>query len=625
MFGNGQIIISHTHDDNQRCQPLLAALDAWQTDYWFDPREWDDGERFSEQVQQALDTRDIFVRVSTPAAERSFWMDRELRAVRGLRSAFPEHPRLIIHLVLSGSMSALTKSAGTGEVVIDATRTPRSLWMQELRRELGAVAGRRVSRRTAVAAGAASMVAVATAGVAAKIFLTPSHAMANPFHPNNAAHPAAIEPGALPVRWHKSLNFSASELAGYLSENFNVGMAADDTAVYAISPTSLVVVAMSLRDSSILWFYPDQSRVPRVTVTGYTIATTPASTAVFILSQVFTPGSNPLNPTISFNLMAVEKASGKLLWKSPNLSSPDLFSDRWSGLCLTDSAIFFQLDGKLYGYTQAGEPLWPPLTMFVLTSTSPVSFSMSAPAFAGGLLFVATLDGRLLAVESATAALSWSVQLATVATGEIAPIQASPATAGELVYVGASDGYCYALNASSGSLAWKTQLINAAAYNTNSNPGFTALMGSVTVGNDVIYLQAAILNQQLTFEGTWLFALDANTGKQLWKVDPTELRIPLPPSLSSSIVCIASVAPWYPTGDLIYTTLSFTSSTLDTDVAAVQVLVALNRQDGSLHSYFWAPVDGENLGDGYAPPTPAPVPGGMAFMTNEPQVYVLNL
>ncbi len=125
MFGNGQIFISHTHQDNQRCQPLLAALDAWQTNYWFDLQELDAGQRFSDRIQQALDQRDIFLRVSTEAAERSFWMDRELRAVRGMRAATPEHARLIVHLVVSGDAAKEARSAAPGEVVIDATGSPR--------------------------------------------------------------------------------------------------------------------------------------------------------------------------------------------------------------------------------------------------------------------------------------------------------------------------------------------------------------------------------------------------------------------------------------------------------------------------------------------------------------------
>jgi hypothetical protein len=57
----------------------------------------------------------------------------------------------------------------------------------------------------------------------------------------------------------------------------------------------------------------------------------------------------------------------------------------------------------------------------------------------------------------------------------------------------------------------------------------------------------------------------------------------------------------------------------------VQVLLGLNQKDGSLHSFFAAPVDGESLESGYFPSPPVPVPGGIAFMTTEPEIYVLDV
>ncbi len=612
MFGNGQIIISHTHEDNQRCQPLLAALDAWQINYWFDVQELDAGQRFSDRIQQALEQRDIFVRVTTPAAERSFWMDRELRAVRGLRAAFPEHPRLIIHLVLAGDASQVSPTAGPGEVVIDATRTPRSLWMHELRQALGTVVGRRVSRRTAIAAGAASVVAVATTAVAAKIFLSPAQAAANPFHPDAVPHPASLEPGALVVRWQYSIGFDAPAEDGGLSSNKQVGLAADDTAVYALSPSSQVAFALSLHDSSLLWVYPNQSGSNSTTLNGSTIATAPGSDSLFILAGVAED---------QLALIAVEKASGKLLWMSPNLVPESADFNYSSGLCLADSAIFFQVNGSLYGYSQDGKPLWPPLPMFTYTTNTAAPLNIPAPAFAGGLIFVSTYDGRLLAVEAASGALVWSVQLTA---GAASPLQASPAVAGGLVYIGAPDGYCYAFNASSGSLAWKFQLVNLASYNKGFNFGYFALMSAATVANGVVFMQTGIDNDNYAMTGNLLFALEGQSGKQVWKVDPTTLNLPLH---IPSVTGITSVAPWYPAGNLIYTTVSFLSASagLNTSLASAQGLLALNQQDGSLHSYYLAPVDGENLQSGFFPSAPVPVPGGMAFMTNEPQVYVLDL
>jgi outer membrane protein assembly factor BamB len=391
--------------------------------------------------------------------------------------------------------------------------------------------------------------------------------------------------------------------------------------VYALSPTSQVLLAMSIGDGRILWVYPDQSSVPREILTGHTIATAASSNKLFILAEVepVGVGSN------TFNLLAVEKASGKLLWKSPNLLPQGIsFDDFWSELCLAVSSIYFQLDGKLYGYSQDGKPLWPALTMFTVPSSSTVTiFNTPTPAFADGLIFVGTWDGRLLAVQSATGGLVWSVQLTT---GDNAPVQSTPAAAGGLVYVGASDGYCYAFHAASGSIAWKTQVVNLAAYNANFVTGYSAFVGALTVSNDVVYLQAGV-NYFSGLSGASLIALDATSGKQRWKVDPTKLALHLDPARFPTITGITGVAPWYPSGNVIYTTVGFQTANTSgstSGLATAEALLALNQQDGSLNSYYWAPVDGQDLKSGFFPSAPVPLAGGVAFMTNEPGVYALE-
>ncbi|MGH2517667.1 MAG: toll/interleukin-1 receptor domain-containing protein, partial [Ktedonobacterales bacterium] len=93
MFGNGKLFISHTHEDNALCEPLLAALDAWQLDYWFDVAQLVPGEMIPDRIQRAIPERDIFLRVCTPAAQRSFWMAREAEMARAARARAPRRPR----------------------------------------------------------------------------------------------------------------------------------------------------------------------------------------------------------------------------------------------------------------------------------------------------------------------------------------------------------------------------------------------------------------------------------------------------------------------------------------------------------------------------------------------------
>src|SRR5262252_7868854 len=87
MAGNGRVFISHVHEDNARVAPLLAALDAWGVDYWFDTQQLGAGQQISERVQHALAERDVFMLVGSPAANRSMWTPLELQAFRGLQAA----------------------------------------------------------------------------------------------------------------------------------------------------------------------------------------------------------------------------------------------------------------------------------------------------------------------------------------------------------------------------------------------------------------------------------------------------------------------------------------------------------------------------------------------------------
>ena len=87
MWGNGKIFISHAHADNSACEPLLAALDAWGLDYWFDRQQLDAGAQLTDRLQVAIGERDVFLRICTAATRASYWMTLEFNAFRGLQLA----------------------------------------------------------------------------------------------------------------------------------------------------------------------------------------------------------------------------------------------------------------------------------------------------------------------------------------------------------------------------------------------------------------------------------------------------------------------------------------------------------------------------------------------------------
>lgn len=138
MLGNGKVFISHTHEDNPLCQPLIQALEAWGVDYWYDAERMRAGNDLTVAMQQAITERDIFLRVCTPAAQRSYWMRMEIGAFRGLQSEDAKNGRdghrTVINLVLAEGYSPEPFDFAT--IFLDATRQPEEQWLATLRRAL---------------------------------------------------------------------------------------------------------------------------------------------------------------------------------------------------------------------------------------------------------------------------------------------------------------------------------------------------------------------------------------------------------------------------------------------------------------------------------------------------------
>jgi outer membrane protein assembly factor BamB len=96
---------------------------------------------------------------------------------------------------------------------------------------------------------------------------------------------------------------------------------------------------------------------------------------------------------------------------------------------------------------------------------------------------------------------SWSFK-----TGDV--VAPSPAVAGNTVYVGSWDGYEYALDAKTGAMKWKTYL-GKTTPTPPCYPPYAGITSGAAVQNGVVYVGGG--------DAYW-YALDAKTGKTLWKV-----------------------------------------------------------------------------------------------------------
>ncbi len=131
----------------------------------------------------------------------------------------------------------------------------------------------------------------------------------------------------------------------------------------------------------------------------------------------------------------------------------------------------------------------------------------SAPAAAGGRIFVGHADGIVRSLDAATGEVRW-----TAYTG--GAVRFPPAVAAGRAFAGSGDGWAYAFEAASGRPLWRFR----AAPAERRIPVYGALLSTwpaaagVLVEDGTAYLAAGIN----CMDGTHVYALDAATGKLKW-------------------------------------------------------------------------------------------------------------
>jgi outer membrane protein assembly factor BamB len=132
----------------------------------------------------------------------------------------------------------------------------------------------------------------------------------------------------------------------------------------------------------------------------------------------------------------------------------------------------------------------------------------TSPVAAGDLVFVAGDDGIVRAIHAENGQLAWKFATA-------GPIKASPTIWNGRVYVGSGDGYAYALEATTGRMLWRFRAAPVARYiMVYGNLCSTWPVNSgVLVHEGVAYFAAGIIDH----DGTYIYALDAKTGKIKWQ------------------------------------------------------------------------------------------------------------
>jgi outer membrane protein assembly factor BamB len=160
------------------------------------------------------------------------------------------------------------------------------------------------------------------------------------------------------------------------------------------------------------------------------------------------------------------------------------------------------------------------------------SVETGAPVWAGlewdassGMLFVGNEQGTLHAIDRG-GKVRWRLE-----TGK--PIRAQPKVIGEHVYVHSDSGYLYKLVARSGAEAWRARIVTEAPPRLPVNEQGTRwdrYGASVVAGATHIYVSSRDKN---------LYALDINTGREVWRVAAGDIMTATPALFRDSVIFAA--------------------------------------------------------------------------------------
>jgi outer membrane protein assembly factor BamB len=145
-------------------------------------------------------------------------------------------------------------------------------------------------------------------------------------------------------------------------------------------------------------------------------------------------------------------------------------------------------------------PIWHAQPQFDTFPTAPVT--------AGGVVFLGGDDGKVRAYDTLSGSLLWQFRTA-------GPILQPPSIWEGRLYVGSGDGAIYCLEAASGRMLWRFRAVpierRIMVYGSLSSTW--PVNTGVLVHDGVAYAAAGIID----YDGTYIYALDAETGAIRWQ------------------------------------------------------------------------------------------------------------
>lgn len=487
LANNGRVFISHSHDDNARCAPLLTALDAWGIDYFFDTQGLTAGQQLNERIQREISSRDIMLRVCTAATQQSFWMSLEGAAFRGLQAMDQRKGRgdrrVLINLILDSDYTREPFEAAM--LFIDTVRRPRAAWLGDLARALGVTGAgmaKGLSRREMLGFGAASAVAFASVATAGGLY--------------EAYHPASVEAATAPhfpgsLLWtlpHVSAKPDVPPIPRVSGDTLYVmtlkGMSAFDltrmadgrpTMLWSHGITAIQALVGPVAAGSVVFTGVDSTVYAFDAHTGAKRwAQAVTSTDGNIFSTPLVQGGSLYFVTDQRVLYAVDATNGSVRWHAQvDHNTPGLL-EAASGPAADDALVFIGSgDHHVYAYdAHSGSVRWKTLTRGRVLST---------PVTANGVVYVGSVDHHFYALDARDGSVRWKYLAGDA-------VNSTPVVTDGVAYFASDDHFLYALDADTGSPYWRAPLGNVDAGSDFVNDSGTVSTGLTVTGDCVSVL-----------------------------------------------------------------------------------------------------------------------------------------
>jgi outer membrane protein assembly factor BamB len=502
MPGNGKVYVCHAAEDTAVCLPVLAALDAWSIDYFFDANvptgmvtQLPDGN------QQELAERDVLLRVCTAALQRSMTAGYEVNAFRSLQAEDKRRGkgerRTLINLILDPNYTRDPIDNAT--LFVDGTTRPRPEWLADLGRAFGAsTVPSRYSRRSLLAVGGSALVTVAALSATGALLLDYRSRTTQPkYLPGQAVwhrtFGTKIPPGPTAVdgvvyvvsdagcaAYHAVSGQNIWTNAVQLPQNSASCLVADGVVYFGVDSQ---ILALRASDGNKRWAWAVDDGG------NESLAGSVANGLVYVLSNGGT-------------LYALDARDGQPRWKATIGTYVDPFNQFFSAPIASAGVVCIGSPGhSVRGYgAPDGTLKWTYLTH------GPIH---SSPAVDGTTAYVGSLDGALYALDLQHGTLRWKFQ-----TG--GSIYGSPLAQDGIVFVGSRDGYFYAIDATTGRAFWGAQPNASGSSQVDGTPVVVNTTVYLTVGT-VVYGYRAVDGVQ-----TLAFTTDTKDGENATDVTTTD-------------------------------------------------------------------------------------------------------